>query len=73
VLEEASVRADKERLAQAVESLRWPAPDPPRDDRRWLSAWLHARKRTGEYIDVGPEDAPFALATRIARVTDVVT
>jgi hypothetical protein len=73
VLEEASVRADKEHLAQAVESLRWPAPDPPRDDRRWLSAWLHAWKRTGEYIDVGPEGAPTALVTRIARVTDVVT
>ena len=73
VLEEASVRVSEGGLPEAAEHLRWPAPDPPRDDRRWLSAWLHAPKRTGVYLVVGEADDTRALAQKIARVTDVVT
>jgi len=73
VLEEGSVRVGAGGLAGAVDRLRWPAPVPPRDDRRWLSAWLHAPKRTGAYIVLDPDDDPRALAQRIAGVTDVVT
>ena len=74
VLEEAAVRAEERRLAQAVASLRWPAPDPPRDDRRWLSAWLHAPRRTGAYLVVTEgEEGSAGLAPRIAAVADVVT
>jgi hypothetical protein len=73
VLEDASVRVADGGLPEAAERLRWPAPDPPRDDRRWLSAWLHAPKRTGVYLVVGEADDARALAQKIARVTDVVT
>ena len=73
VMEEASVRVAEGGLPEAVEGLRWPAPDPPHDDRRWLSAWLHAPKRTGVYLVVGEADDARALAQKIARVTDVVT
>jgi hypothetical protein len=73
VLDEACLRVREEGLAEAVERLRWPAADPPRDDRRWLSAWLHAPKRTGVYLVMDEIDDPRGLAQRIAGVTDVVT
>jgi len=73
VLEEASVRVAEGGLAQAVERLRWPPPDPSRDDRRWLSAWLHAPKRTGAYIVVDESDDAPGLAQKVAGVTDVIT
>jgi hypothetical protein len=41
-----------EDLAAAVSRLTWEAPVPPRDDVRWLSAWLHAPRRTGHYLAV---------------------
>lgn len=73
VLEEASVRVERERLEEAVEHLRWPEPEPPRDDRRWLSSWLHAPKRAGMYIVLNEGESTRELAQRIAGVTDVVT
>jgi hypothetical protein len=73
VLEEASVRVAEGGLREAVERLRWPAPGPSRDDRRWLSAWLHAPRRTGVYLVVGEGDDTRGLAQKIAGVTDVVT
>jgi len=73
VLEEASVSVEPGRLAEALAGLRWPAPDPPRDDRRWLSAWLHAPKRAGAFIVLDPDDDAGALSRKVARVTDVVT
>jgi hypothetical protein len=73
VLEEASVRVDRDHLEEAVERLRWPEPEPPRDDRRWLSSWLHAPKRTGVYIVLNEGESARELAQRIAGVTDVVT
>jgi hypothetical protein len=73
VLEEASVRVAEGGLREAVERLRWPAPGPSRDDRRWLSAWLHAPRRTGVYLVVGEGDDTRGLAQKITGVTDVVT
>jgi excinuclease ABC subunit C len=73
VLEEAGVRAAEGRLEEAVESLRWPEPALPRDDRRWLSSWLHAPRRTGAYLVVDEGEDAHRLAQRIAGVTDVVT
>jgi hypothetical protein len=73
VLEEASVRVEEGRLEEAVESLRWPEPETPRDDRRWLSSWLHAPRRTGVYLVVDEGEGARGLAQRIAGVTDVVT
>jgi len=73
VLEEGSVRVGEGGLAEAVDRLRWPAPVSARDDRRWLSSWLYAPKRTGAYVVVDPDDDAGALALKISRVTDVVT
>jgi hypothetical protein len=73
VLEEASVRVAEGGLPEGVERLRWPEPAPSRDDRRWLSAWLHAPRRTGAYLVVGEGDDARGLAQRIAGLTDVVT
>jgi hypothetical protein len=73
VLEEAVVRAEAGGLEEAVALLRWPAPEAPRDDRRWLSSWLHAPRRGGAYLVVGEDEAAPDLAQRIAAATDVVT
>jgi hypothetical protein len=73
VIEEAAVRAEGAPVADAVARLRWPAPEPSRDDRRWLSSWLHAPKRTGVYLAVDESEGADRLARRIAAVTDVVT
>ena len=73
VLEEASVRVAEGGVPEALERLRWPAPGPSRDDRRWLSAWLHAPRRTGAYLVMGEGDDARGLAQRIAGLTDVVT
>jgi hypothetical protein len=73
VLEEASMTVAEGGLPEAMERLRWPAAGAPRDDRRWLSAWLHAPKRTGVYLVVGEDGDRRGLAQKIAGVTDVVT
>jgi hypothetical protein len=73
VLEEASVSVAPGGLDEAVDRLRWPEPAAARDDRRWLSAWLDAPRRTGAYIVVDENEDPRGLARRIARVADVVT
>jgi hypothetical protein len=73
VLEEAVVRAEAGRLDEAAALLRWPAPEVPRDDRRWLSSWLHAPRRGGAYLVVGEAEEAPGLAQRIAAATDVVT
>ena len=54
VLEERAVTlgpADDPEIAFA--SLEWADPSPPRDDTPWLSAWLHAPRRTGHHLVVG--------------------
>jgi hypothetical protein len=73
VLEEASLSVAPGGLDEAARRLRWPEPAAARDDRRWLSAWLHAPKRTGAFIVLDPDDDASALSRKIARVTDVVT
>jgi hypothetical protein len=47
--EGAAVQADGEPRAQALSRLAWPGEAPPRDDSAWLSSWLHASRRAGEY------------------------
>jgi len=73
VLEEAAARVEEGGLLEAVDRLCWPEPIPERDDRRWLSAWLHAPRRTGTYIVLEQDEDTRALARKIAGVTDVVT
>ncbi len=73
VLEEASLSVAPGGLEEAVDRLRWPEPPATRDDRRWLSAWLHAPRRAGTYIVVDENEDRRGLSRRIARVTDVVT
>jgi hypothetical protein len=73
VMEEAGVRVEGGRLEEAVSRLRWPVPEAPRDDRRWLSSWLHAPKRRGIYLVVDESEGAARLAQRIAAATDVVT
>ena len=73
VLEEASLSVAAGGLDEAVDRLRWPEPAAPRDDRRWLSAWLHAPRRTGTYIVVDANEEPRGLARKISLATDVVT
>jgi hypothetical protein len=65
VLDEARVDVPEADLAAAAARLQWPPPDPPRDDRRWLSSWIHAPKRTGAYIVLDEAEAGPDLARRI--------
>lgn len=65
VLEERAVTTDPARLDAAVADLSWAAPEQPRDDRPWLAAWIHERRRTGTYVVGGGDaDAP-SLAQRV--------
>jgi hypothetical protein len=47
--EGATVQADTEPPLEALARLAWPGEAPPRDDSAWLSSWLHASRRRGEY------------------------
>lgn len=53
VLEEESRVAVSQGLEEALASLRWSAPDAPRDDWPWLLAWLNTRRHSGRYIALG--------------------
>jgi hypothetical protein len=53
VLEEESRVAMSQGLEEALASLRWTAPDTPRDDWPWLLAWLNTRRRSGRYLALG--------------------
>jgi hypothetical protein len=55
-------------LEAAVAALGWAEPSPPRDDTPWLSAWLHARRRSGHHLVV--RDLA-SLAARIRSLTAV--
>jgi hypothetical protein len=52
-------------LEAAVAGLSWTDPSPPRDDAPWLSAWLHAPRRTGHHLVVRD------LASLPARVREL--
>lgn len=65
VLEEHSVIANPEELASAVQRLAWPDPDAPRDDRPWLSAWLHTSRRSGAFLVVEDREDAVTLEVRI--------
>jgi hypothetical protein len=54
VLEERAVTlAAADDPGAGVAGLSWEDPEAPRDDMPWLSAWLHAPRRTGHHLVVG--------------------
>lgn len=65
VLEEEGKVATSEGLADALASLRWTAPDPPRDDWPWLLAWLNTRRRSGQYLPLDATNEASDLAGRL--------
>jgi hypothetical protein len=69
VLEERAARVAVEGLEAAVQALSWAPCLGPRDDSRWLSAWLHAPRRRGRLIPVA--DAPRSrLAGRVLEALE---
>jgi hypothetical protein len=65
VLEEG--RRDVEAGASTAAGLDWPSPEEGRDeDWAWLSAWLHAGRRSGEYLVVDESWSGETLAERVA-------
>ncbi len=70
VLDAAAVATPAEALPAAVAGLAWPDVDPAADDRAWLSAWLHAPKRTGVYGVVRDPGDRRRLTEWAAGVTD---
>ncbi|HET6896850.1 MAG TPA: hypothetical protein VFK70_00810, partial [Vicinamibacteria bacterium] len=64
VIEEAMASTTLDGLEGAVAALRWPAPSEPRDDTPWLLPWLHG-KRTGTYVDLGPDEPAATITERL--------
>jgi hypothetical protein len=69
VLEEGGVLQEGDlRLEAALGSVAWAvAPGAARDDRAWLSSWLHTPRRTGVFLAV---DLPIAAAPLADRLRD---
>lgn len=67
VFEEGAAHGSLDELDETVARLSWPAPGPQRDDRPWLSAWLHSPRKTSVYLALVDPDRPGALAARIRR------
>jgi len=64
VLDERRLDVDAGRAP--VQSLDWSAPEPRCDeDWAWLSSWLHAHRRGGEYLVVDESWSAEALAERV--------
>lgn len=70
VLDAAAVEVSLESLDEAVARLSWAAASPLRDDRPWLSAWLHSPRKTSVYLALVDPDRPRELAAKIRRVLD---
>jgi hypothetical protein len=70
VLDDAAVQCSLENLDEAVGRLSWAAAVPPRDDRPWLSAWVHSPRKTSVYLAPVDPDRHRELAARIRRVLD---
>jgi hypothetical protein len=71
VLEAAAVRAPVQGVPDAVRQLVWPEPPRERDDRPWLLAWLHARRKSGVYLGVAePVDLESLAARVVAALAD---
>lgn len=67
VVEEGAVQASSEDLDEALGRVRWAPPEEPRDDRAWLTAWLHLPKRRGSYhVLAGGEGGRFSEEVRRA-------
>jgi hypothetical protein len=67
VLEERATQVDPADLEGALEGLSWEPCLDSRDDRRWLSAWLHGPRRRGWLVPVA-EAPPSRLAARVHRL-----
>lgn len=65
VVEEAALTASADDLVSAVAHLAWPLPEDGRDDRLWLSAWLHAPRKRGGYLVVHDPEERDVLTERI--------
>ena len=69
VLDEAAqIGVPEADLPAACARLTFAAPCPPRDDRAWLSAWLHGR-RSGHYLVLAPAQDAGQIVARV-RVLD---
>jgi hypothetical protein len=68
VLEEGCVRVAADELDRGLSLLTWSSPSDSRDDRAWLSAWLHHPKRHGVYLlaPLGEDARALAGAVRAA-------
>lgn len=70
VLEEHAVRLSAAEPAEAaLAGLAWVDPSPARDDTPWLSAWLHAPRRSGQHLVVRDLES---LAGRLRALLDPV-
>jgi hypothetical protein len=69
VLEHQALRVAQADLAQALGKLCWDPPPTPRDDRTWLSTWLHEPRRRAHWLSVALGEDPQALAARARVVT----
>ncbi len=69
VLEEGGALQEGDRqLEAALGAVAWSAaPESPRDDRAWLSSWLHTPRRTGVFLAV---DLPVVVASLADRLRD---
>ncbi len=67
VLDERAARADPEGLEAALARLPWEPGQEPRDDWRWISAWLHGPRRRGWLVPVAGAP-PARLAGRVRRL-----
>lgn len=67
VLEEEGLTTPAEDIEGSLQGLRWAPAAEPRDDAAWLSAWLHAPRRTGRYVVVD------GAADPAARVRDALS
>jgi hypothetical protein len=65
VLEEGAVTAPEAELEGAVDRVSWPATEGVRDDRPWLSEWLHAPRRKGAYFVLSGPGPSEGLPERI--------
>lgn len=56
-----------EDLESTLAALEWSPPTTPRDDRPWLSAWLHGPRKAGAYLPLVDREDPLVLAQRVRR------
>jgi hypothetical protein len=65
VLDGACASVPEAALEDALGRLEWLLPPEASDDRRWLSAWLHAPRRSGRYLILRDGVDPGEIARRL--------